>query len=127
MSKSEKTICDVVCFDQEKIHSIQASLPQRQELESLADFHKVLGHPVRLAILGVLRFEPCCVCDLANILSEPVSTISQHLKSLKGLGLLRSSKLGKLVFYEVDPDSFEWNFLLNQDIHASNAQGVNPC
>ncbi|MBT3786709.1 winged helix-turn-helix transcriptional regulator [bacterium] len=120
MTGSENITCDVVCFNQDKIHSIQSSLPQRDELESLAAIHKVLGHPVRLAILEVLKFEQCCVCDLANILTEPVSTISQHLKSLKNLGLLKSSKRGKLVFYEVNISSMEWTFLHNQNLSKLN-------
>lgn len=96
--------CDVVCLNSEKIESIQRELPSREQLQEKARFYKAIGHPVRLAILEVLTMEECCVCDLANVLREPVSTISQHLKMLRELKLLSSRREGKLVFYSfADP------------------------
>jgi DNA-binding transcriptional ArsR family regulator len=68
----------------------------------LADRYKAMAHPCRLAILYALALEECCVCDLANILRKPVSTISQHLRMLKAAGLVKSRQDGKLVFYEIE-------------------------
>jgi DNA-binding transcriptional ArsR family regulator len=93
--------CSVVCFDVEKIAAIKNRLPAERELTEAARRHKVLGHPVRQAILHALRMEECCVCDLAEILGKPVSTVSQHLRMLASVGLLEYRQQGKLVFYSL--------------------------
>ena len=99
--KSKAPICKIVCFNKGKIDALQECLPGSDELEQAAGCYKAMGHPARLAILHLLQDEECCVCDLANILDQPVSTVSQHLKTLKTVGLLRSRQEGKLVFYSL--------------------------
>jgi DNA-binding transcriptional ArsR family regulator len=83
----------------EKVSLLKKQVPSRGALEKIAGRHKALGHPTRQAILRVLAAEECCVCDLANVLELPVSTVSQHLRTLRSVGLLSSRQEGKLVFY----------------------------
>ena len=87
------------CFNESKVRRLARTLPPMRELERAADRHKAMGHPVRLAILDLLSRQECCVCDLAQILGKPVSTVSQHLQTLKSVGLLEARQEGKLVFY----------------------------
>ena len=101
MPKRGAPICKVVCFNADKIDALKERLPGPDELQAEADRHKAIGHPARMAILYVLAVEECCVCDLANILVQPVSTVSQHLRTLKLAGLVRSRQQGKLVFYSL--------------------------
>jgi len=110
MTKNEKLTCGVVCFNNRKIQKLQKRLPDTEELIREADSYKAMGHPVRLAILKIIKLEECCVCDLANILAQPVSTISQHLRTLKMVGILKYRKEGKLIFYSlVDSKILESN------------------
>ena len=103
--KKVRLVCDVVCFNHEKIEQFRSNLSSIERLQEDAARFKVLGHAVRLAILEVLDAEEACVCDLANILNEPVSTVSQHLKLLRQSGFLTSRQEGKLVFYRrTEPD-----------------------
>jgi len=76
-------------------------LPDAAVLKAVAGRHKALGHPARQAIVHTLRQDECCVCDLANVLDMPVSTLSQHLRVLSAAGLLESRQDGKLVFYSL--------------------------
>lgn len=92
-------VCKTVCFNADKIALLRRQLPDAKSLKSRANQHKTLGHPVRQAILHILGNEECCVCDLANILELPVSTVSQHLRLLASAELLVSRQQGKLVFY----------------------------
>jgi DNA-binding transcriptional ArsR family regulator len=73
-----------------------------------ADFFKVLGHPVRVRILELLRDGERSVGDLQAELEIDSSGTSQHLGALRRQGLLESRREGTSVFYEVkDPRTFE--------------------
>ncbi len=89
--------CRTVCFNDDKIRELKRRLAPATRMELLAGWHKALGHPVRLAIVRVLEMQDCCVCDLANVLDQPVSTISQDLKTLRQAGLVAARQEGKLV------------------------------
>ena len=99
MDKKSIPICRTVCFNADKIELLRRQLPDVKVLKGRAHRHKAQGHPVRQAILHILGKGGCCVCDLANILELPVSTVSQHLHKLASAELLISRQQGKLVFY----------------------------
>jgi len=52
-------------------------------------------------MLHLLATHEGCVCDIAHTLQMPVSTVSQHLRILKGSGLLTSRPDGKWVIYSL--------------------------
>lgn len=106
MIMNPSTECEIKCLNPEKVESLKNTLPSQSAIEKQSSIFKVMGHPVRIAILCLLQEEKCCVCDLARVLNEPVSTVSQHLKALKTCGVLSSQKEGKLVFYEPIPRAF---------------------
>ena len=55
----------------------------------LADVAKALGHPARIAILRILAKRGTCICgELVEDLPLAQSTVSQHLKALKAVGLV---------------------------------------
>jgi DNA-binding transcriptional ArsR family regulator len=45
--------------------------------------------------------ESACVCDLAWIVGRDERLVSHHLRLLKGAGLARSERDGKMVMYEL--------------------------
>ena len=58
--------------------------------EELARFAKALGHPTRIKILNHLESQSCCFTgDLVEVIPLAQSTISQHLKELKDVGLIQ--------------------------------------
>lgn len=74
------------------------------EYTALADRFKLLGHPVRLQILDVLRRSPECVCHLEALLDKPQPYISQQLRILREAGVIVDRREGLNVFYHlVDP------------------------
>lgn len=104
MQKRPFKSCTVVCFNKEKIAALKKQLPSKKELQWSARRHKALGHPARLAILHILSIDDCCVCDVAEVLGKPVSTVSQHLRTLMSEGLLDYRQEGKLIFYSLTSD-----------------------
>ena len=74
----------------------------------IALFAKVLGHPARVAILQHLFKINTCVCgDLVNVIELAQPTISQHLKELKLLGLIKGNVEGTSVCYCIHQEKWE--------------------
>ena len=74
----------------------------------LASLAKALGHPARVAILQFLIKKNACVCgDIVEELPLSQSTVSQHLKELKKVGLIKGDIEGPSVCYCIDEKA--WN------------------
>ena len=68
---------------------------------------KVLMHPVRLALLNVLRQGEACVSHLEVALGQRQAYISQQLAVLREAGLVRDRRAGWNVYYQIaDPRIF---------------------
>lgn len=94
--------CDLLCLDLPKAERVRAELPSAEELELWAAGAKALGDPTRLAItLALGAGESACVCDLAWIVGRDERLVSHHARQLKGAGLARSKRDGKMVMYEL--------------------------
>ncbi len=79
-----------------------------EKQNKIAQYAKVLGHPARVAILQHLFQTTSCVCgDLVNQIGLAQPTISQHLKELKQIGLLKGTISGTSVCYCIDAKN--WN------------------
>jgi DNA-binding transcriptional ArsR family regulator len=66
----------------------------------IAKYAKALGHPARIAILRLLSKKEACVCgDIVHELPLSQSTVSQHLKELKDVGLIKGDIEGKSICY----------------------------
>jgi DNA-binding transcriptional ArsR family regulator len=78
----------------------------------LAAFAKALGHPARIAILQFLARQKSCICgDIVDELPLSQSTVSQHLKELKNVGLIKGDVEGPSVCYCIDEKN--WNKVKN--------------
>ena len=70
-------------------------------------FAKAFGHPARVAILQHLFKINSCVCgDLVNEIGLAQPTISQHLKELKYLGLIKGTVEGTSVGYCINVENW---------------------
>lgn len=95
-----KETCDIFCFDEEKVSRVKAKL---QGIEGLAGIFKALGDETRIKIAFSLAEEKeLCVCDIAHIIDSTVANASHHLRTLRQMGLAKSRKRGKMVYYSLD-------------------------
>ncbi len=70
------------------------------ELQALAQFAKAISHPARLAILKYLAETKVCVSgDISDSLPLSRTTVSQHLKELKNVGLIHGEVEGLKINY----------------------------
>lgn len=73
----------------------------------IAVFSKAFGHPARVAILQHLFAIDACVCgDLVEEIGLAQPTISQHLKELKLLGLIKGNVEGTSVCYCIHKENW---------------------
>ena len=71
----------------------------KDEVE-LAEIGKALAHPARIKILKVLsEMNVCMTGDIVNLLPLAQSTVSQHLKELKRVGLIKGEIEGPKTCY----------------------------
>jgi len=74
-----------------------------EEQVRLAALSKVMGHPARIAILNFIQVQPSCICgDIVNEIGLAQPTISQHLRELKNIGLIKGSIEGTKICYCID-------------------------
>ena len=56
----------------------------------IAELAKAFAHPARVAILRLLAEKKACICgDLVDELPLSQATVSQHLKELKRIGIIK--------------------------------------
>lgn len=76
--------------------SLQGSSFERE----LAAFAKAVGHPARVRIIRMLAERSECVCgDIVEEIGLAQSTVSQHLKVLRAVGLIQGEIDGPRVCY----------------------------
>lgn len=86
-------------------NKIMMSCGVSQQRKSPADFRrsadvfKALSNPNRLLIIEALSHGERCVADLTELVGLDISTVSNHLSVLRGVGLVVDDRRGAQVFY----------------------------
>lgn len=73
-------------------------------LQGASDLLRALTAPVRLAVIVELDERARCVHELVDALGVSQSLISQHLRVLRGAGLVMSERRGREVAYRLTDD-----------------------
>lgn len=69
----------------------------------LATILKAIAHPARIAIIQHLVKAEHCICgDLVEELGLAQATISQHLKELRNIGIIKGCVEGTSISYCID-------------------------
>jgi len=66
-----------------------------------AEISKTLAHPLRLALLHILKNGEKTVNELVEILNASQSNISQHLALMRQRQIVKTRKAGSSVYYRV--------------------------
>jgi DNA-binding transcriptional ArsR family regulator len=74
----------------------------------IAEIAKALSHPARIKILKILNdLNSCMVGSIVDLLPLSQSTVSQHLKELKRVGLIKGEIEGPKICYCINPKVME--------------------
>jgi len=80
------------------------TLPTRapwRRFELQAEVMQGLAHPIRLAIVDLLRSGEVCVCDIAAAVGAERSNVSRHLALMARRGIVSTRREGLRVFYRL--------------------------
>lgn len=76
-----------------------------EEQNELANLFKAISHPARIAIIQYLLTVDTCICgDIVNVLPLAQPTVSQHLKELKNVGIIKGTIEGTAICYCLNPE-----------------------
>ena len=79
-----------------------------EEEQEMASIASALSHPARIAILKFLAQKNDCICgDLVAELPLAQSTVSQHIKELKKVDLIKGEIEGVKTCYCINWDTIE--------------------
>ena len=80
----------------------------RRNDKELARLAKAIGAPAKVAILRTLAERNTCICgEIVQVTPLSQSTVSQHLRELKDLGLIQGRIEGVRSCYCIDREGFE--------------------
>lgn len=96
-----KSYCEVDLDELKNIKNQFSTLHHEEELNQKTEIFKALSDPTRLQILYLLSIKDLYVCELAELLEKPQSTISHHLSILKNVRMIKSSKEGVWILYKL--------------------------
>ncbi|MGB5384592.1 MAG: metalloregulator ArsR/SmtB family transcription factor [Lutimonas sp.] len=95
----------------------------------IASWAKVLGHPARIGILQHLLKINACICgDLVEEIGLAQATISQHLKELKTIGLIKGNIEGTSVCYCINNEKWtEMKEVLSVFMNQKDQENLTCC
>lgn len=70
---------------------------------SAPTFFRALGDETRWRIVRLVIDRALCVCELADIMGMPQSSVSSHVQIIRKAGLLESERCGKWTYFRIHP------------------------
>ena len=79
-------------------------MPAGELLEGIVCFFSVFADSTRIKILSALAISEMCVTDISRVLQINQTTVSHQLRLLKNVGIVKSNRCGKVIFYSLKND-----------------------
>lgn len=70
-------------------------------MKNIVTFTRALADPTRWRIVRLVLHDALCVCELADILEMPQSSVSSHVQVIRKAGLLESEKCEKWTYFQI--------------------------
>ena len=104
----------------------------KDTIKDQAAIFSTLADPTRLRLLKLLcsQHEPdaLCVNALVGLLGVTQPAISQHLRVLKSVGLVKGERRGYHVHYSVDPEALKrYQELIAETLSLGEQGQEDPC
>ena len=86
------------------------------DLQRATQLLKLLGDKTRLTMMKLLSSHECCVCEFVEIFKMTQPAISQHLRKLRDIELVKEERRGQWIFYSINMEHEDYpliNSILN--------------
>jgi DNA-binding transcriptional ArsR family regulator len=94
--------CSVRSVDPERVAAVRTRLLSDEAYVDLAETFRAMADSTRAKIIHALAGQPLCVCDLAQVVGVSEPAVSQHLRLLRALRMVRGTRDGKMVYYRLE-------------------------
>ena len=91
-------------INEEMVKKISKTIPPDETFTLVAETFGAVADSNRAKILFAIEKQELCVSDLAAIINITDSAVSQHLRILRNLRLVKSRKEGRIIYYSLDDD-----------------------
>lgn len=98
-------------------HFMQVSLIGINEAATIL---KLLGDKTRLTMVKILDSHDCCVCEFVEMFKTSQPAISQHLRKIKDLGIVKETRRGQWIIYSLNKESEYYPLVQNILQHLPN-------
>lgn len=122
---AESDTCRTHCVNEADVARVRAQLLPSDLYADLAALFDALGDPTRARLVHVLLSQEMCTCDLAAVLGVSEPSVSQHLRLLRALRLVKFRRAGKLVYYSLD-DGHVADLVRTGLVHLGHSGDVIP-
>jgi len=99
----------------------------------LARAFRILGNPARLEILKILLKGSRCVGKIAEQTKISQPAVTQHLRVLEALGLVKGERKGVKVHYSIQPEGIQAlkkelsQFLADLEVKEEKCKDLEKC
>lgn len=95
-------VCSTKLVDPDRVAAVREHLVDIDEAGRLAEQFKLLGDATRTRLLyALLEAGELCVCDLAETIAVPESSVSHALRLLRTAGIVRNRRDGRMMYYSL--------------------------
>ena len=102
-------------IDKEIVKKLENKLLKEDTIIDISELFKVFGDSTRVKIINALLENKLCVGDIAYLIKSTPSAVSHQLRILKSAKLVKSQKIGKVVYYEVSDDHVKILFNIGKE------------
>ena len=96
--------CEVRAVDKERVAYTKQHLLDDEVYAALAETFGALADSNRAKIIYSVADQELCVCDIACVVGISESAVSQHLRILRTLRLVKQRKDGRMMYYSLNDD-----------------------
>ena len=99
--------CEIQAVHQDRVDEAKRKLLDDQIYTNLAETFSALADSNRAKIIYSLVEQELCVCDIACVVGISESAVSQHLRILRTLRLVKQRKEGRMMYYSLNDDHIQ--------------------
>ena len=99
--------CEIKAVHQDRVDEVKKKLLDDQIYANLAETFSALADSNRAKIIYSLVEQELCVCDIACVVGISESAVSQHLRILRTLRLVKQRKEGRMMYYSLNDDHIQ--------------------